>query len=219
MPAPETYADFTFESNGPKLEGDTLKDVAGFAKELGLDQVGAQKYVTREAARVAAAPKQTVGAPQKYADFKLPDGVKLEADRLTQLHTTARELGLSQEAAQKFVDREVALEKDAADAQGAEATRLTTEWKAALAADKEIGGEKLNATLALGKRVLSTFTRDAKSDKLEKLLNDGAMGSHPEVVRFLSWIGAALSEDKLVPAQGAPPAVSRFYANSNMAVS
>src|SRR5712671_1685898 len=45
-----------------------------------------------------------VGAPDKYADFKVPDGFKFDEKALTEATAAFKELGLSQEKAQKLVD-------------------------------------------------------------------------------------------------------------------
>ena len=44
------------------------------------------------------------GVPEKYADFKVPDGFKFDEKALTEATAAFKELGLSQEKAQKLVD-------------------------------------------------------------------------------------------------------------------
>src|SRR6266436_8439629 len=44
------------------------------------------------------------GAPEKYADFKVPDGFKFDEKALTEATTAFKELCLTQEAAQKLIN-------------------------------------------------------------------------------------------------------------------
>lgn len=46
----------------------------------------------------------TTGAPEKYADFKAPDGFKFDDKFLPQVHTVFKDLNLTQDQAQKLVD-------------------------------------------------------------------------------------------------------------------
>lgn len=48
--------------------------------------------------------KKSEGAPEKYEDFKLPDGYELVPEVKTKAEGLFKELGLSQEGAQKLVD-------------------------------------------------------------------------------------------------------------------
>src|SRR6266436_2405621 len=56
------------------------------------------------------------GAPEKYGDFKLPDGYQFDQASLDQATTLFKEAGLSQEAAQKMVDFYAANSLQAAEA-------------------------------------------------------------------------------------------------------
>src|SRR5882757_4179495 len=84
-------------------------------------------------------PAEPPKAPEKYADFKVPDGVKLEGETLTAATTLFRELNLPQDGAQKLVDFHTkALAKagsDPVDAWGA----MVKEWGEKTSADPDIG--------------------------------------------------------------------------------
>ena len=45
------------------------------------------------------------GAPEAYTEFTVPEGYKLEGERLEQTQALFKELGLSQDKAQKLVDK------------------------------------------------------------------------------------------------------------------
>jgi hypothetical protein len=139
-----------------------------------------------------------VGAPDKYADFKLPDGVTLDASEVTDLQTYAKTNNLTQEQAQAVLDRTLKTRSDteaSVVAKQAEALKtMSTEWKATTQADKEIGGDALQANLATAVKARDAFGSPA----LIQILNDSGMGNHPEVVRFFVKVGKAMSEDKFV---------------------
>ena len=49
-------------------------------------------------------PEAQTGAPEKYEDFKLPDGYQFDPETLKTAQATFKELGLTQEQGQKLVD-------------------------------------------------------------------------------------------------------------------
>lgn len=49
-------------------------------------------------------PAAKEGAPEKYEDYKVPEGFKIDAEAKTKADAVFKELGLSQDAAQKLVD-------------------------------------------------------------------------------------------------------------------
>jgi hypothetical protein len=69
------------------------------------------------------------------------------------------------------------------DAETIVATRA--EWIDETKADKEIGGDKLDATLATAKRALDAYG----SPQFIEMLNQSGLGNHPEVVRFCAKVG------------------------------
>lgn len=141
--------------------------------------------------------------PEKYADFKLPEGTTLEAAQLTELHTAAKDLGLSQEAAQKYVDRTLADRKATETSVITKAQESVKQqalgWKTQTEADPEIGGTAFKDNLATAVKARDQFA----TPELTKMLNDSGLGNHPEVVRFFYKVGKAMSEDKFVKAGNA----------------
>ena len=72
---------------------------AGTAPVPGLSDAGKTPAATPPGTQ----PNPAQTAPESYADWKLPEGVTIEGTRNDQFKTIARELGLSQEGAQKMV--------------------------------------------------------------------------------------------------------------------
>lgn len=133
-------------------------------------------------------------APDKYADFKMPDGVTVDAKLLTDFQPVLKELGLPQAAAQKVVDFYASkVLPHLAATQTAAIEAQSKAWETAAKADKEIGGDKFAENLEVAKTTLSKFG----SPELVKLLNESRLGNHPEVVRFFHKVGRAMGEDNI----------------------
>lgn len=158
---------------------------------------------TKVVAKEGDAPVIAPVVPEKYADFKLPEGVTLEPAQLTELQTVAKDLGLSQEAAQKFVDRTLsdrkAVETSMVTKQQAAVKQAALDWKTQTEADPEVGGTAIKENLATAIKARDQFA----TPELTKMLNDSGLGNHPEVVRFFFKVGKAMSEDKFT--KGAAP--------------
>lgn len=154
-----------------------------------------------------AAPK----APEKY-EFKAGDGQTYDAEVMGAFADAARELDLSQDDAQKVLDK-VAPVMAARQAQALEAMR--NEWTESSRSDKEFGGDKLPENLAVAKKAMDQFG----TPELRTLLNESGLGNHPEVIRLLYRAGKAISEDSRVVTggQGTPLATTaqRMYPGMN----
>ena len=133
------------------------------------------------------------GAPDKYEfNSKVADAPdELDPEVLTAFGEVAKDLNLSQDAAQKVLDK-VAPVIQARQAQEVEQVR--TEWANEAKADQEFGGESLPANLEIAKSSLNAFGTDA----LKSLLSESGLGNHPEVIRFMYRAGKAISEDSYV---------------------
>lgn len=135
-------------------------------------------------------------APEKY-EFKAPEGQEFDTEVIGAFSEVAKELGLSQEAAQKVVDK---MAMKLAERQQGTIEAVRNEWADTARNDKEFGGEKLNENLAVAKKALDSFG----TPELRALLNESGLGNNPEVIRFMFRAGKAISEDKYVGAsQGA----------------
>lgn len=152
------------------------------------------------------------GAPESY-EFKAPEGITLDAAVIGEFSTVAKELGLTQDAAQSIVEKLAPKIAERTAAQQAEAfanyrAELATQAKA----DKEFGGDKFDANLAVAKKALNAFG----TPELHKLLNDSGLGDHPEIIRAFYRAGKSISEDSFVPGgtqptKGEQDAASKLY--------
>jgi hypothetical protein len=163
-----------------------------------------------------AAAKTDEAAKEVVYEFKLPEGVDLKGEALDELKATAKELGLTQEQAQRVADLGAKQAQGFAAQLVEQQKTMTAEWAEQTTTDKEIGGDKLPENLGVAKKALDTFGSPA----LKTLLNQSGLGNHPEVVRFMVKAGKAISEDgRLVTGAAAQadrantPIENRLYPN------
>ncbi len=146
------------------------------------------------AAAPAAAPATpaTPAVPERY-DLKLPTDTRLDAAALERTAAEARALGLSQEAAQKYLEAKHAeVGKYVETIQTQHATQVK-QWETDVKADPELGGDKFARTAELSARFVDTFG----SPTFKKMLSDTGYGNHPELVRIFAKAAAAIGEDQL----------------------
>lgn len=130
------------------------------------------------------------GAPEKY-EFTAPEGKEFDAEVIGQFSDIAKELNLTQEAAQKLVET---MGPKIAERQMAQVEMVRNEWAQQAQSDKEFGGDKLQENLAVAKKALDSFG----TPELRALLNESGLGNNPEVIRFMFRAGKAISEDTFV---------------------
>jgi hypothetical protein len=129
-------------------------------------------------------------APDAY-DLALPEkDSPFETADLTLYIERAKRLGLTQKQAQTLVNTEAA-----------DITAANTQLIADLKADKELGGDKLDASLAMAKQgrdaVLQGLPEDERNTILGWLSDPKLkIGNHKALVRMFANIGKLLQEDK-----------------------
>ena len=151
------------------------------------------------------------GAPEKY-EFATPEGMQFDDAVVGAFSEVAKDLNLSQEAAQKILDK---VGPVMAAQQNEALQAASTEWAEASKTDKEFGGDKLNENLAVAKKAMDQFA----SPELRALLNESALGNNPEVIRMFYRVGKAISEDGFVVGGNAKNSeqttAQRLYPNMN----
>lgn len=142
--------------------------------------------------------------PEKYADFKVPEGIKLDGEALTAATALFKESGLSQAAAQKMVDFHVAQLKAAADAPAKAYTEMREKWQTEAKADPAIGPKMEQVKQNVGK--LYAAIGDAKLvDDFKGLMNLTGVGDNPAFIKVLNKLSEFVVEGKHV-AGGGPSA-------------
>ncbi len=144
-------------------------------------------------------------ARPNYGDFAFPKGATVDPEALKAASTLFADSGLSQEQAQKFVDLAVSREKAQAEAGLRAFVDLQTKWVSEIKADPEIGGDRLQATIASAARAIDRLAVPG----LREALDLTGAGNNPAIVRAFARIGQLISEDRFRPGNGAPPAAAK----------
>ena len=143
------------------------------------------------------------GVPEKY-EFALPEGVVMDEGLKSAFEPVAKELNLSNEAAQKLVDLYANHTKTVREAETKQWLDQVKKWDSDFRSDKEYGGENLNASLSALKVVMSKFG----SPELASFLDASGLGNHPELVRFCVRIGRSMAPDAFHRGGASTPARS-----------
>lgn len=163
-----------------------------------------------EAGDAAAAPPAAKPDPAAYADFRLPEGATIDPESLGEARRLFADAGLPQDQAQKFVDLAVSREQAAA-ARGVQAfVDLQTKWVSEIKADPEIGGARLEASMAQAARAIDRLGVPG----LKEALNLTGAGNNPAIVKAFVRLGQMVSEDRFAPGRDAAPRPSRSPAET-----
>lgn len=99
-----------------------------------------------------------------------------------------------------------------ADSQRQDWLRQVDQWRRDVAADPELGGDKLAASVARAQLALDRFDSDGQ---IGRLLEQSGYGNHPAIIRFFNRMADGLMEDSLPqsrPDQPLQPLEERMYA-------
>ena len=138
-----------------------------------------------------------------YEDFKTPEGFTVDEAKMTEFKEMAAESGLSQEQAQKLLDKHHEIVKETADQGRKLWDQLKTQWHSEINADPDIGGKNLPETKRQIAKLIDTIAgKDAKETRAAFDLT-GA-GDNPYVVRLLTKAARALGVSEGKPLPGTP---------------
>lgn len=129
--------------------------------------------------------------PDTYADFSLPEGMQLDEALLSEATPLFKELGLTQEQAQKLVDFQAKQIQAGSQSQIDAFNQVKNQWLDDTKNDKEIGGDKFDENVKVAQLAVSKYG----TPELKQMLEDHGIGNHPEVVRFMVKVGREMAED------------------------
>lgn len=147
------------------------------------------------------------GAPEVYADFKLPEGFKANSEALKSVSATFKELNLTQDQAQKLVDAYTSNLIDVMKGPEEAYNTIREGWRKEVLSD---------ATLATGGKmkpeVLQTIGRaidsigDAKvSQSFREIMDTTGVGDNPAFVKMFYHLAKASTEGTHVNGNGPSP--------------
>ena len=150
-------------------------------------------------------------APEKYEDFKLPEGVELKGEQLTAATALFKEMGLPQDAAQKLVDFHTAQMKAAADGPANALRDMRADWQAKTHADPDIakvvvdGKTGLDAVKINVAKVFSAIGNEKLVNDFKEVMNLTGVGDHPAFINVINKLAGFVTEGKHVA--GGKPSV------------
>lgn len=148
-----------------------------------------------------------------YEAFKLPEGISLEGEGLSEFTkelaefqtNTKAEQAAVQEFGQKLVDRHVAEVQTAIKrlndhyAQSWEKQKI--EWKDQFVKDPEIGGNRQETTVKAALDFIRTHGgTESQQQEFRQLMETTGIGNHPAMIRLLAKANMNMSEGKPLPA-------------------
>lgn len=130
-----------------------------------------------------------------YSAVKLPENYYMDADLLDEFNELAGRYNLSQKGADELMSMAVKLaqltgdnfSKTLADQQ----RQKVSDFKRALALDREIGGANLYKNLRTANIAYTQFA----DDELQKLLQETGLNCHPKFVKMFYDIGRKMQND------------------------
>jgi len=193
------------ETTDDKTEETTTSEAAGVADDTTQEQADGVTDASQD------------GVPTEYEAFTLPEGMTMDDEALASVLPVFKEVGMSQETAQKLIDVQVALGAKGAEAQRAAWADQQDQWRRTAEGDTEFGKGKYDESIGLARRAL----REVGTPELSKVLDDSGMGNHPEFIRFFWRIGKAIGEDNInfgsVGQEGGKSIADRLFPNQGKA--
>ena len=159
-----------------------------------------------------AKPEDVV--PEKY-EFVAAEGFEVDPAMVEAFTPLAKELKLTQAGAQKLADF-IAPQLAGVKTAMVEARKAEVQsWADATRADADLGGAKLDKSIADGERFLKAYGTPA----LFQALKETGMANHPELIRAFAKAGAGLAEDNTHVSGGEGTSkgsvASKFYPGMN----
>ena len=144
------------------------------------------------------------GAPEKYEDYKVPEGYQLDAEVKGEADKLFKGLGLNQEQAQSLVDFYTAKTTEAFKAPFDAYQQMTDGWRKDAEAHPDLAGK-----LGPGKPVSVAISKfldgigDAKlASDFRELMDITGAGNHPAFIRVLNHAAQRLTEGSHVAGNG-----------------
>lgn len=137
-------------------------------------------------------PVDPKAVPETY-EFKAPEGYTIDPKLLEQFTPIAKELGLTNDQAQKLVDIQIAREIAAAKGPADSYAATRTEWQNAVKADPEISAAGLDRVKTDIGRVIATLPTDLQGD-FRKAMDITGAGDHPAMVKALWKLSELVTE-------------------------
>ncbi len=192
-------ADTTTTTQSDAVAGDVVRPLIGADADTEGDQVTDAAAADDTADDASSKDDVSAGAPDEYTDFEIPEGIPTTEQDITNANTLFKELGLTQEQAQKLIDFEVSRTGEATASQqqqvAARLNEINTEHIQAVKDDPDMGGVDYMTNVKIAQSAILHFG----GEDLQKALVEHHMASHPALVKAWWVVGKAQAEDTVRP--------------------
>ena len=144
------------------------------------------------------------GAPEKYTDYKLPEGMTLDAETKTQVDGLFKGLNLTQDQAQSLIDFQTARDVAQREATAAAFKQTVEDW-----GKEAIDAPDLRGKLGAGKEItvrinqaLDGLGDPAMVSDFRKAMNDTGVGNLAPFIRVLNAFASKVTEGSHVAGKG-----------------
>lgn len=151
---------------------------------------------TEHDAKVAADKDRAeyFGAPEKYADLVVPEGLNLDQAAADGLFEMGKKLGLSQKAIDGLIEIQKGVYERSAETAKTEWADTVKAWTTTVKEDKALGGADYEKNMGIAAAARNTFG----TPEFNAWLDESQLGSHPEMVRFMVHVGQAMGEGSTI---------------------
>jgi hypothetical protein len=159
----------------------------------------------RDQSQAPAPAPEPPKAPEDYADFKLPEGFTFDTKALDAAKSIFKEIGLSQETAQKLVDFQAQRESAFLAANAKAVDDMRADWRDRASKDPVIGPKLTeNGGAALKEPIGKMFALlDPQVEaNLRKELDITGVGDNPALIRAFYDLALKVNEGKHVSGTG-----------------
>ena len=187
------------EASGEAEQSSTIATPA--AEETGEEAKGEPEAEGQEEKGEGTEEKEPDATELDPEKFTMPENYgEVDKESLSEFAALAKEDGLSQERAQKYMDlaTKAVLKEREGQAQYWKTSR--DQWEKDVKADPEMGGNNFKETNVRAQRAVAKLN----DPQLKAFLADG-FGNHPSIVRALIKYDKATSDMKVVEGDGPAP--------------
>lgn len=170
--------------------------------EAGASETDKDKSLLNKTEADKAKPE---GAPEKYEEFKVPEGYVLDPKIAEEASGIFKGMNLSQTQAQSLVDFYAAKTREAANAPFEAYTAMRQEWQTKVAADPEIGSKLPEVKQTVSRALDSLGDPKLASDFREAMDLTGA-GDHPAFIKAFYKLAQQVVEGHSVRGSNPSPA-------------
>jgi hypothetical protein len=160
--------------------------------------------LTEDKSPEKAEVKAVEGAPEKYSDYKLPDGVTLSPEVKTEADNLFKGLGLSQDAAQSLVDFYGKQISELSSAPAKAYQEMTDGWRKDSESHPDLRGklgpgQEINVRIS---KALDGLGDPKLASDFKAAMDLTGVGNHPAFIRVISRLAEKVTEGTHVAGNG-----------------